>query len=268
MARTSQWWRCNTTYPTDAKLRRAGPNGRMIWPHTCNAMKLQGGCLSDDDLDAFAMADIYGGTEEQWSDGLDGLKRIGWLAEGDDGWTIPGWERYQPDGRKHSKSRKSQQSRGDVSIPGIPREERDPHARAGTSARRPVPSRPVFKPKSDASDDLSILDGDPTPISSPASDAVWSFRRQHNDDKTLRLEAQERFDALIAWLEADPSRLPTFYDAAARAADKGHPLPYLLKMVGEGGALKVFGSRRKSTDGLEHNPELDAEIERIMGGTG
>ena len=234
MARTSQWWRCNTTYPTDAKLRRAGPNGRLIWPHVCNAMKLQGGSLSDDDLDAFALADIYGGTEEQWADGIEGLKRIGWLEETEDGWEIPGWERYQPDGRRHSKARrprKAPKKQDNPPIPDIPRESREsgdcgeepgktgiPASHARTPGRRPVPSRPV--PSSGCSgDDLSPREDDGDDALVEHAGRIERIRERlgfpqfisaYEQERWLGIAAEDpvRLDGLVSWAETrdDPAR--------------------------------------------------------------
>ena len=50
---------------------------------------------------------------------------------------------------------------------------------------------------------------------------------------------------------------------------RGRRLPYFLACFDPAtGRPKPKPGGRKSTDGLEHNPELDAKIERIMGGTG
>ena len=118
---------------------------------------------------------------------------------------------------------------------------------------------------------LRRIDGTPAPPDSPAAAALWAMRRaeQQRTGRDLRLEQSERFAALLAWADADPSRAVAVHEAIARVADKKAKaaLPYLLSMVQDDGSLVVYQRASKSnskqqTSSLAVSDELRAEVER------
>jgi hypothetical protein len=112
------WLRLDAHYSHHPKLVRAGPEATLLWPHVLAALKRSDGVCSDDDLDPAVLARICGGTVEQWTAGLDAIKRVGLLADGQrtvkvgrapaevvSGWVTPGWDKYQPDARPAGRER-------------------------------------------------------------------------------------------------------------------------------------------------------------------
>jgi hypothetical protein len=137
---TRPWIRLDADFAGDSKLLRAGSDARLIWPHVLALLKRCHGVATDDDLHPEAMAAVCG-TVEQWTAGLDGLRRVGLLTFGPrecrqrravwtkEGWQTPNWDRFQPDSRPRAKDRTLPQGQSGT--------KRD---RVGQSGTRAVPS--------------------------------------------------------------------------------------------------------------------------------
>lgn len=148
----SPWLRLACDFHGDAKILRAGPDASLVWPHVLALLKRKDGVASADDLDPFVMSRLCGGTVEQWTAGLDGLRRVGLLVDGTRrihlghgkfeeraGVGTPNWKRFQPEPRTASAFNAGRQKAPNVS-------ERPQTSASGPAVQQPagpVPSSPV-----------------------------------------------------------------------------------------------------------------------------
>ncbi|MHC4894574.1 MAG: hypothetical protein ACYTFV_14740 [Planctomycetota bacterium] len=150
---TRPWIRFEVDYLSHAKLRRAGPDARVAWPHILAAVKRASGYASDDDLDPFVFADQVGLDESFWACAIADLKAHGLLVWGEGvvrlnkkavrdvaGWQPPNWGGYQYDNRPSGQQRKAAASR---TLPDPPREGGTTPGNASLPPGCPVPSSPV-----------------------------------------------------------------------------------------------------------------------------
>ena len=112
------WIRLDSGFYLDRRLRAAGSEARLIWPHILCLLRQHGGMLSDGDLDPEALADVIGADSVTWDSGIAGLKKAGLLVfdtqerhrgrgiyQEVSGWVTPNWNYYQPDHRARSDRR-------------------------------------------------------------------------------------------------------------------------------------------------------------------
>ena len=153
---TRPWIRLDADFASDSKLRRAGPEARMAWPHLLTLLKRCDGVATEDDLHPEALADYVGMNPGFWDRARERLEDVGLLEEVNrevrrgrsvalkSGWSTPGWEAFQPDPRGNSRRRKGD---ADGERP------RDETGRSGTKRpagadARAVPSRLVSSTES------------------------------------------------------------------------------------------------------------------------
>lgn len=91
----SPWLRLNADFHLAPKLIKAKAAG--IWPHVLTALKRGDGHIDADELDAEVFEALTHIPAEIVEVQFEGLKRVGLLVEDAEGWTTPGWDRYQPD---------------------------------------------------------------------------------------------------------------------------------------------------------------------------